>query len=85
MRIVDRRERRQRAAAVLSAWDGFGRFARECGGVEPLTLLKAWRLVEADPTAEVRRLYLKAEGDEGLAANRHASLAGAWERHAVGL
>jgi hypothetical protein len=85
LRVVDRREGRRRAVSLLSAWEGLGRFTRECCGVEPLTLLKAWRLLAADPTAEVRRLYPQAQVDEAQAANWRASLAGAWERHAAGL
>jgi hypothetical protein len=85
VRIVDRREGRRRSVSLLSAWEGLGRFTRECCGVEPLTLLKAWRLLAEDPAAEVRRLYPHAKADEGQTANWHASLAGAWERHAAGL
>jgi hypothetical protein len=85
VRIVDRREGRQRAVSLLSAWEGLGRFTRECCGVEPLTLLKAWRLLAEDPLPEVRRLYPNAKVDEGQAANWHASLGGAWGRHTAEL
>ena len=85
VRIVDRREGRRRAVSLLSAWEGLGRFTRECCGVEPLTLLKAWRLLAEDPLPEVRRLYPTAKVDEAQAANWHRSLALAWERHAAGL
>jgi hypothetical protein len=85
VRVVDRRQGRGRAVSLLSAWEGLGRFTRECCGVEPLTLLKAWRLMADDPMAEVRRLYPNAKVDEEQAANWHASLAGAWGRHAAGL
>jgi hypothetical protein len=84
LRVVERRDGRHRAVSLLSAREGFGRFTRECCEVEPATLLKAWRLLPEDPVHEVRRLYPKAKVDEAQAANWHASLAGAWGRHAAG-
>jgi hypothetical protein len=85
LRIVERRDGKHRAVNLLSAWEGLGRFTRECCGIEPATLLKAWRLLAEDPVPEVRKLYPKARVDEVQAANWHASLAGAWRRHAAGL
>jgi hypothetical protein len=85
LRIVDRREGRHRAVSLLSAWEGFGRFTRESCGVEAATLLRAWRLVPEDPTAEVRRLYPKARADEAAAANWHAALSGPWAKHVAEL
>jgi hypothetical protein len=85
VRVVDRREGDHRAVSLLSAWEGLGRFARDSCGVEPLALVKAWRLLDGDPAAEVRKMYPKAKAEEALAAQWHASLAGPWERHAAGL
>jgi hypothetical protein len=47
-----------------------------------MTPAEAWRLVDVDPPAEVRRLCPDATADEARAAAWHASLAGAWCRHA---
>jgi hypothetical protein len=49
--------------------------------VEPLALLRAWRLLPEDPLPEVRRLYPNAKVDEAQAASWHASLGVAWARH----
>jgi hypothetical protein len=84
LKVVDRRDGRHRAVSLLSAWEGFGRFTREDCGVDPATLLRAWRLLPADPVPEVRRLYPNAKVDEAQAGNWHASLAGAWVRHTAG-
>jgi hypothetical protein len=65
---------------LLSAWEEFGRFTRECCGVEPLTLLRAWRLLAADPAAEVRQPYPKVERDAEAATGWYASLGGAWRK-----
>jgi hypothetical protein len=56
--------------------EGLGRFCDDCVGVDALTLVKAWRLLDADPIAEVRRLCPDAVVDEARAAGWHASLAG---------
>jgi hypothetical protein len=72
---------RRRAAGLLSAWAGLVRFCEDCVGVDALTLAKAWRLLDADPIAEVRRLCPDAAADEARVAGWHASLAGAWCRH----
>jgi len=48
--------------------------------VEPAVLAKAWRLLDADPTPEVRRLYPKAVPDAEAAEGWHASLGGSWRR-----
>jgi hypothetical protein len=66
----------------LTAWAGFGRFCDDCVGVDALTLVKAWRLLDADPTVEVRRLCPDAVADEARAAGWHASLGRAWRKHA---
>jgi hypothetical protein len=47
-----------------------------------VTPAMAWRLLGADPTVEVRRLCPDAVADEARAARWHASLAGAWRKHA---
>jgi hypothetical protein len=73
---------RRRATGLLSAWAGFQRFCDECVGVDALTLAKAWRLLDVDPAVEVRRLHPDAVADEPRAAGWHASLAGAWRKHA---
>jgi hypothetical protein len=84
-RVVDRRDGRHRAVRLVSAWEGFGRFARAGCGVEPATLLRAWRLLPEDSVPEARRLYPNSKVDETQAANWHASLAGAWGRQTEGL
>ncbi|MDB5297497.1 MAG: hypothetical protein JWO31_3480 [Phycisphaerales bacterium] len=68
--------------SLFSAWDGLGRFTRECCGVEPLVLGKAWRLLAAEPAPEVRKQYPKVQVDERQAEAWHRSFAGAWARHA---
>ena len=64
------------AADLLSQWEGFGRFCRELLEVEPLTLLRALRLEQDDPAAEVLASYPDAEADEATAAE----WAGKWTR-----
>jgi hypothetical protein len=66
---------------LLSAWEGLGRFSRECCGVEPLVLTRAWRLVTEAPAAAARELDPEAAADEGLAAEWHRNLSGPWARH----
>ena len=82
VRVVDRREGDHRGESLLSAWEGFGRFARKCCGAEPLALVMAWRLLDGDPAAEVRKLYPKGKAVEAVAAGWHASLAGPWKKYA---
>ena len=67
---------------LLSAWEGLGRFSRECCGVEPLVLTRAWRLILEDPAAEALKLDPGAAVEEALAAAWHANLSGPWARHA---
>jgi hypothetical protein len=62
--------------------EGFGRFSRECCGVEPLVLTRAWRLVTDDPAAEALKLDPEAEVDEALATAWHRNLTGPWAKHA---
>jgi hypothetical protein len=68
--------------SLLSAWAGLGRFCNERVGVDALKLAKAWRLLDADPAAEARRLCPDAVTDEARPAGWHASLGGAWRKHA---
>jgi hypothetical protein len=62
--------------------DPLARFCEECVGVDALTLAKAWRLLDADPTDEVQRLCPDAVADEARASGWHVSPAGAWRKHA---
>jgi hypothetical protein len=64
------------AADLLSQWAGFGRFCRESLGVEPVTLLAAFRLEPADLAAEVRTSYPDARADDAESAR----WAGDWAR-----
>ncbi|HEX8913564.1 MAG TPA: hypothetical protein VF796_14490 [Humisphaera sp.] len=79
-RTVSRGVGKRRAASILGAWEGYGRFARECCGVEPEVLAKAWRLLDGDPTPEVLKLYPKAVADAEAADGWYASLGGSWRR-----
>ena len=72
---------RRRAVTLLSAWEGLTRFSRECCGVEPLVLTRAWRLVMDDPATEALKLDPGAEAEEALAAAWHANLSGPWAKH----
>jgi hypothetical protein len=72
---------RRRASSLVSAWAGFQRFCNDCVGVDALTMARAWRLLDADPTDEVRRLCPDVELNEARAAGWDASLAGAWRKH----
>jgi hypothetical protein len=65
------------AVDLLSQWDGFGRFCREVLALKPLTLLKALRLAEKDPAAEVVASYPEARVNEAKAAE----WAGNWRRN----
>ncbi len=71
---------KKRAVNLLSAWEGLGRFSRECCHVEPLVLTRAWRLIAEDPVAEVTKLHPEAVVDEVQAAGWHTSLSGVWLR-----
>jgi hypothetical protein len=68
------------ASDVLSQWEGFARFCRDVLALEPLTLLKALKLAEKDPAAEVLRSYPDAKADEAKAAEWSATWKGNWER-----
>ena len=81
VRTVTETAGRRRAVTLLSAWEGLGRFSRECCGVEPLVLTRAWRLVMEDPAAAVRKLDPGAEAEEPLAAAWHRNLSGPWAKH----
>ena len=71
------------AADLLSQWEGFGRFCREVLAVEPLTLLKALRLAEKDPAADVLASYPEAKVDEVKAAEWAATWSRNWDRRFV--
>ena len=81
VKVVTAEAGRRRAVTLLSAWEGMTRFSRECCGVEPLVLSRAWRLVTEDPAAAARDLDPEAAVDEALAAAWHANLSGPWARH----
>ncbi|HEX8915195.1 MAG TPA: hypothetical protein VF796_22780, partial [Humisphaera sp.] len=69
---------RATAVSLLSAWDAFGRFSRDCVGVEPLVLARAWRALADDPAAEALAGYPEAAVDAELAGHWHRSLSGPW-------
>jgi hypothetical protein len=68
------------AADLLSQWEGFGRFCRQYLSVEPLTLLRALRLGEKDPAAEVLAVYADAKADEAKAEEWAANWRREWAR-----
>ena len=74
----------KRAQGVVSAWEGLGRFSRECCGVEPLVLTKAWRLLSTDPADEVRKLYPEVSVDEEAAEGWYKSMATPWDKRCGG-
>jgi hypothetical protein len=53
------------ATAVLSMWEGFGRFWREMLGMEPLVLVQAYGLQRDDPAPTI---YPDAKRDEAESA-----------------
>ncbi|HEX8915889.1 MAG TPA: hypothetical protein VF796_26280 [Humisphaera sp.] len=79
-KTVGRTVGKRRAASLLGTWQGYGRFARECCGVEPEVLARAWRLLDGDPTPEVLKMYPKAEPDAEAAEGWYASLGGSWRQ-----
>jgi hypothetical protein len=72
---------KKRAVSLLSTWEGLGRFSRECCGLEPLTLAKAWGRLETDPVAEAREVCPDAKVDEAEADGWYGSLTRAWRKH----
>jgi hypothetical protein len=48
--------------------------------LEPLTLLKALKLAEKDPAAQVLESYPDAKADEAKAAEWEATWKGNWDR-----
>jgi hypothetical protein len=68
------------ASDLLSQWEGFGRFCKEVLALEPLTLLKALKLAEKDPAAQVLESYLDAKPDEAKAAEWKQTWTRNWER-----
>ena len=68
------------AAEVLSQWEGFGRFCRNSLGLEPLTVMRAYRMWQEDPAAEVLANYPDAKVDEGMAAHWDENWAREWGR-----
>jgi hypothetical protein len=68
------------AAAVLSEWEGFGRFCRSHLSTEPLTVMRAYGLLPEDPAAQVLATYPDAKVDEAKAEERAGHWARGWER-----
>ena len=68
------------ATEVLSQWEGFGRFCRQTLGMEPLTVMSAYKLWQDDPAAEVLASYPDAKVDEGMAAHWQGNWAREWGR-----
>ena len=75
---------KNRARHVVSTWDGFGRFTRECCHVEPLVLAKAWRFLEDDPEADVRELYPEVVIDQAKADRWYNDLVKPWRKRIDG-
>lgn len=61
------------AVHVLTKWAAFNQFCRETIGTEPIEVMRAFRLLEEDPEAEIRVLYRHAERD-GEAARQDADM-----------
>ena len=68
------------AADLLSQWEGFGRFCRKHLGLEPMTVMSAYRLWPDDPAAEVLASYPDAKVDEGIASHWEGNWAREWGR-----
>ena len=66
------------AGEVLTRWEGFGRFCRQTLGMEPLTVMRAWGLMEDDPAEVVRQVCPDVMADEVQAEERSAALLRPW-------
>ena len=64
----------------MAQWKGFSRFCRQELAVEPLTVLRALRLAEKDPAAEVLAVFPDAKEDEAKAAEWAGSWVREWAR-----
>jgi hypothetical protein len=67
------------AVEVLSQWEGFRRFCLQHLGVEPLTVMSAYRLGSDDPSAEVLAAYPDAVVDEARAAEWEGNWSREWK------
>ena len=45
------------AEDVLTTWDGFGLFCRGTLNLEPMTLMRAWRLMDQNPAEQVLAIF----------------------------
>ena len=68
----------EHAAEVLTKWEGFGRFCRDTLGLEALTVMRAWGLLDDDPVEVVRQVCADARADEVQAEERSAALSRRW-------
>lgn len=69
------------AEDVLTYWDGFGQFCRGTLGLEPLTVMRAWHLMESDPGEWVRAsaVPLAHSTTRSIAAKCSWSLSLCWD------
>ena len=68
------------AGDVLTTWDGFGRFCRGTLGLEPLTMMRAWGLMEQDPAEWVRAIFPEAAPRVSDAEEYGERMASSWRR-----
>ena len=68
------------ATEILSVWEGFCRFCREEAELEPLTLMRAWGLMDADPAELVRELDPEALPEPGRADEWADAMTRNWRR-----
>ena len=68
----------EHAVEVLTKWEGYGRFCRDTMGMEPLTVMRAWGLMDDDPAEVVRQVCPEARADEVQAEERSAAMSRWW-------
>jgi hypothetical protein len=68
------------AVDLLSRWEGFGRFCHHLLGVGPMTIAMSFRLLQGDPTAEIRSARPSVKADELRAQEWEREFSKGWER-----
>ncbi len=68
------------AADLLAQWEGFGRFCRNCLGLEPLVVTEAFGLGKVDVEAEMMETVPDAAPDEAESARWAEQWCRGWER-----
>ena len=78
-KVVKEAAGEEHAAEVLTKWEGVRAVSRRGTlGMEPMTVMRAWGLMHADPAEVVRQVCPEARADEVQAEERSAAMSRWW-------